>query len=307
MPYLKNVCSLLLFSMACFLCYAQQLHFEQENDIITLYDGTEPCFSYQIETKTLKGKYGRANYIHPLYDRNGVILTEDFPKDHPHHRGIFWTWHQLFARGERMADPWLCEGITWDVDNVHTEIKEHSAILHTVVYWMSGRDKDQPVIRENGTITYTRNGDYDLVDFDITLTALTNDVKIGGSEDEKGYSGFSPRIRPGEGLTFFNTQGEVSPKNTPVKAGGWIEAVPNYDTSKKEQVRIVMMCNPETLPSFQGWILRKDNSMQNAAFPGRTPISIPKDQPLHFRNALLIHSGTLTAPEVTDIYNSFFR
>ncbi|MGS2762599.1 DUF6807 family protein [Sinomicrobium sp. M5D2P9] len=301
----KSVCAYFLLFLFCSGSYAQQLHFKEESDKITLYEGDSPCFSYQKETRSENGKFPRANYIHPLYGPEGDIITEDFPEDHLHHRGIFWTWHQLFVRGKRVSDPWLCEGIRWKVDSTRTEVRKNSGILNTVVYWVT--DSEEAVIREKASISYTRKEGYYLMDFDISLTALTDGVEIGGSEDDKGYGGFSARIKSSDGITFFSGQGEVVPQNTPVKTGGWVQAIPDYNTGKKEQTGIVLFCDPGNLPSFQGWILRKNESMQNAAFPGKNPIPIPREKPLKFRNRLIVHPGNLTTAEIQDIYRDFIR
>lgn len=42
-----------------------------------------------------------SNYIHPLYGLAGEVMTEDWPVDHPHHRGIYWAWPEVDYRGER--------------------------------------------------------------------------------------------------------------------------------------------------------------------------------------------------------------
>ncbi|RNL81915.1 hypothetical protein ED312_17955 [Sinomicrobium pectinilyticum] len=305
MRNLKSTFLYFLLFLFCICSYAQQLHFKEERDKITLYEGGSPRFSYQKGTKSKNGKFPRANYIHPLYDTRGDILTEDFPEDHLHHRGVFWTWHQLFVKGKRVSDPWLCEGIRWKVDSARTEVRKNSGILHTVVYWVT--DSEEAVIREEASISYTPKEGYYLMDFDISLTALTDGVEIGGSEDDKGYGGFSARIKSSDGITFFSAQGEVTPENTPVKTGGWVHAIPDYDTGQKEQTGIVLFCDPENLPSFQGWILRKNQSMQNAAFPGRKPISIPREKPLKFRNRLVVHQGKLTIAKIQGIYRDFIR
>lgn len=31
-------------------------------------------------------------FVHPLYGISGEILTDDAPRDHYHHHGVFWTW-----------------------------------------------------------------------------------------------------------------------------------------------------------------------------------------------------------------------
>jgi hypothetical protein len=46
---------------------------------------------------------------------NGNILTEDFPKDHLHHRGVFWAWHQVLIGDKKMGDAWECRDFIWDV------------------------------------------------------------------------------------------------------------------------------------------------------------------------------------------------
>ncbi|UGU18206.1 PmoA family protein [Sinomicrobium kalidii] len=293
--------------LICLPGLSQQLHFKGEGDRLTLYEGELPRFSYQTETRSENGQFPRANYIHPLYGFNGNALSEDFPEDHLHHRGVFWTWHQLFIKGKRVADPWLCEGIQWKTDTVSTETDKNSATLKTVVYWLTGKEKNTAVIKENTLISYSRKDDHYIMDFDITLTALVDDVEIGGSEDEKGYGGFSARLKTSGTITFFSEKGEVIPKNNPVKAGGWVHAIPDYDPDKKQQTGIVIMCDPRKLPSFRGWILRRSQSMQNAAFPGREPIAVPKEKPLKFRNRLVVYRDTLTVAKIQGIYNDFIK
>ena len=37
----------------------------------------------------------RSDYIHPVYGPEGELLTRDWSKDHPHHRGIYWAWPEV--------------------------------------------------------------------------------------------------------------------------------------------------------------------------------------------------------------------
>lgn len=43
----------------------------------------------------------RSDYIHPLYGPSGEVMTEDWPLDHPHHRGIYWAYPEVDYCGER--------------------------------------------------------------------------------------------------------------------------------------------------------------------------------------------------------------
>jgi hypothetical protein len=55
-------------------------------------------------------KYRRATYIHPLFDPRGNVISDDFPKDHVHHRGLSWTWAHVGVGGE-VHDLWAGEGV----------------------------------------------------------------------------------------------------------------------------------------------------------------------------------------------------
>jgi hypothetical protein len=51
------------------------------------FEAQAPVLFYRTAPKaTEKGSYSRANYCHPVYGLDGRVVTEDFPKDHLHHR-----------------------------------------------------------------------------------------------------------------------------------------------------------------------------------------------------------------------------
>ncbi|GAB3021511.1 hypothetical protein GCM10027284_46220 [Cyclobacterium sediminis] len=281
---------------------AQILTFEEKEDGVLLLSDGKPRFFYQKEMISLNGEYPRANYLHPVFDTKGEIVTEDFPDDHLHHRGIFWTWHQLWIDDLRIADPWISDGVEWDVKKIKTEIHpNNSATIAVKVIWKANKISNKKIIEENTTITYQPTGNQVYkITFDITLKPLVSGVRIGGSEDAKGYGGFSPRLKLSETVGFYDENGTVTPDNLPVSAGDWI----NITKKEPNDPGVVIMGEPDQLPSYQGWILRKRNSMQNMAFPGKEPILLSKKEPLHFRNQLLIHQG-LSIREINNQYRIF--
>ncbi|QDH80051.1 hypothetical protein FKX85_13825 [Echinicola soli] len=295
---------LIISVFASFSLSAQKLQFKENTEGITLTEDNLTRFHYQTTTKSQDGNYPRANYVHPLYGLEGELLTEDFPDDHLHHRGIFWTWHQLYIKGKRIADPWFCEGISWDITNTEESIQGHQASLWSTVLWLSDSLQNTPVLKEKVKITFERlEADVFSLTFDISMTALVEGLEIGGSEDAKGYGGFSPRIKlPGD-VTFHSAGQEVTPQNLPVQAGPWMNLKGTFDG--KSQSNVTIMGEPDQLPSYQGWILRNANSMQNMAFPGNEPIALPKGVPLHFRNMILVHKKLST--EKIDGYYQLFK
>src|SRR5688500_14074023 len=63
-----------------------------------LWEGNQPVLVYNHglvrPPEQVTGK-PRASYIHPLYGLDGEVLTDDFPKDHTYHRGVYWAWPHL--------------------------------------------------------------------------------------------------------------------------------------------------------------------------------------------------------------------
>ncbi len=268
----------------------QKLEFIETNDVVLLQDCGKPIYTYQKSTKSLQGKYPRANYLHPLYDFQGKMLTEDFPEDHPHQRGVFWAWHQLFVDGKRIGDPWLCQGMVWEVDSVALKTDENRAILEATVYW-SDEKENKNILKENLKIEYRRPDDeFYILDFEIVLNALVDKLQIGGSEDEKGYGGFSVRLKTKDGLVFFGENGQLTPRTTTVDVGNWIDV----REEKESCSGVVILCDTTRIPNFQGWILRRKNSMQNPAFPGRELIDIRVNEPLVIKNRLIVYQNRLS-------------
>jgi hypothetical protein len=286
--------------------YSQKLTFRKTDNGIFLEENAQPRFIYQTATKSLNGKYHRSNYVHPLYGLEGEVLTEDFPDDHLHHHGIFWAWHQLYAEGKRVGDPWISEGVDWKVEKTSTKTKKNKATIKAQIDWIQ-TSSNQSVVQEDLIIEFERlEEDVFALTFDIELTALVDGVEIGGSEDAKGYGGFSPRFFLPEDIEFESTDGKVEPHNLPVQAGPWMNMKGTFDPGTELSSGIVIMGEPDQLPSYKGWILRSAKSMQNIAFPGKDPIGIEKGKSLSFRNQILVHRD-LSREQIQAYYERFRR
>ncbi|MDP7251477.1 MAG: PmoA family protein [Planctomycetota bacterium] len=96
-----------LFVSLASICSAEPLQFadDSERGRLTVREGETPVLTYNYGKQLKEGvheKYTRSCYIHPLFDLGGRPLTDDFPKDHFHHRGVFWTWPLMKARGRNV-------------------------------------------------------------------------------------------------------------------------------------------------------------------------------------------------------------
>jgi len=260
-------------------------------------DGEEQVLFYQRQHKSLDGKYTRANYIHPLYGLDGEILTEDFPADHPHHRGVFWAWHQIWLGDKKLGDCWATQDFFWDVyDAEILTIDSKSRGLKLYVYWKSplltdADGKQQPFVKETTTIRiHCAEGNMRMIDFQIELLALKDNMRLGGSEDAKGYGGFTTRIPLPDGLAFTGTNGPVEPVNLSVEAGPWLDFSGNLGGRSKTS-GLAILCHSSSPGYPQRWILRRKGSAQNPVYPGRNPVPLSREKPLVLRYRLIIHRG----------------
>lgn len=276
-----------------------QVKMQKQNDGFLFTENGSNVLFYQKEEKSLDGKYKRCNYIHPLWGIDGTVLTEDFPSDHLHHRGVFWAWHQIWIGDKRIGDGWEIKNFEQEVNGVEYIAKENGvAVLKTEVDWKSdlfetGGEK-VPYLREKATISiHPKNGNYRVIDFEISLLALAENLSVGGSEDVKGYSGFSVRMKLPDDVKFIGQNGEIEPQNEAVQSAGFVNIAGAVGANNKKG-GIVIIDNPENPGYPQPWILRKSKSMQNAAFPGNSTVGISTQKPLILKYSLVIYAGSLS-------------
>ncbi len=295
---------------------AFQLDWSKEGVLVR--EGDQKVFFYQRAPKSLDGRYTRANYLHPVYDLDGKVITDDFPKDHFHHRGIFWAWHYFEHNGEKIGDPWSCKDVSWDVVNVEQARgrDSNSITLQADVVWKSRKrvsdaaafnagDQFMPLVMETTFIrVHKAEADHRKIDFEIRLRALVDNLKLGGSEDDKGYGGFSTRIKLPQDLKFVGRAGAVEPHRLAVNGGPWLDFSGSLnDTGKTTGLAILQ--HP-TLPGFpQKWILRRKTSMQNPQWPGNKPVLLPSDKPVILRHRIVIHRGDARAAGIDRLQREY--
>jgi len=277
---------------------AQNFSYKKSSEGIELNENNKPVLFYQVNPKSVNGRYERSGYVHPLYDMSGNVITEDSPADHVYHRGIYWAWHQVVVNDKTVANSWTSQNIAFVPQKAKVKKSKKNLKLHAQLVWTitDSEKKPQNIINENTTITvYRAENNYRIIDFDILLKPLT-DVKLGGSNDEKGYGGFCLRIINSEQIKFISGEKLVLPQETAVMAGPWMDfnlggsgiAVIGYKSDR--------MDHP--------WILRNEKSMQNVPYPGRTPVQLPKEG-LRLQYRVIIHNDRFNTADMDRLYSEY--
>jgi hypothetical protein len=303
---MKKIGGLLLGFMITLSVFAQ-VKIEKKEGGILVTENNQKVLFYQVEQKNNEGKYERCNYIHPLWGLDGNVLTEDFPADHLHQRGIFWAWHKILKDGKSIGDGWAILNYKQDVTHTGFKTLENgAAVIETQVDWKSDKwvldGIEIPYLKEKTTITiHPKKRNYRRIDFEISLLALVDDLQIGGADNEKGYSGFSARIILPDNVRFSGPAGEITPKKLAVQSKGFVNISGAFGKNGK-QAGMVIVDNLQNIGYPQKWILRKEKSMQNPVFPGRKPVKVSTKEPLVLKYSLLIYFGELSAKKIEKVF-----
>jgi hypothetical protein len=298
----KQMLKLMPFVLLIFFSFSgkSQINMVVKEGGFLFMEGKDSIFFYQKNPKGKRGEYSRCNYLYPLFGPDNSRLTEDFPADHLHRRGVFWAWHQILIDDKLISDGWELKNFQQKISTIEFKLHKGIGILNTTVDWKSPlwENGSEAYLQEETTINmYPKTGNYRRIDFNIKLKALTDRLSIGGSVDEKGYSGFSVRLKLPADVSFLGEKGLVEPANTAVSAGNKMKIYGSFLKDGKKG-GVVIFNNPENPKPSDSWILRKIASMQNAAYPGRQTVVIPFDQPLVLKYSLLVFQGDMSMKQI---------
>ena len=238
----------------------------KNDESIALYDGDKPVFTYWyafVDHAPLvpdnEPRRFAGSYIYPLYGLDGENLTDNAPKDHYHHHGVFWTWPGVYVHesdgATRKYDLWTSNT---DIRQRFLKIVETSADAEkaTLVVengWFVGRSATTPdakfepqrkgediaenasqygekIMDERVTLVVSRvknveGTDSRAIDFELVLTPSNKPVSLEGAE-KKSYGGLTIRFRPSgkNGVDRFITTDEgVAPDDMPEKRLRWAD------------------------------------------------------------------------------------
>lgn len=244
---------------------------------VELAENGEPVYVYNYGVMRKAGApedRARCCYLHPVYAPNGAVLTDDFPADHYHHRGIFWAWPIVTVGGERY-DLWTLRGIRQQfVRWLAREAGARHARLAVENAWVV---RDRPVVKETVEIvTRPAAGERREIEFRLTFEALGGPVELRGEPAEnKGYGGFSVRFAPRE-KTIITTDAGIERQDSNMARHAWAQLEALF-AGRRAGLRIDI--NP-THPDFpNGWCLRHYGFL-GVNYPGLEPRLLEPGRPL---------------------------
>lgn len=219
----------------------------------------------------------RCCYFFPVLTPAEVSMLDDFPTDHWHHRGLFWSW-PIVQTGGQTYDIWM--NFTAKHRTVKPPVvtagKDANFAVENV--WEAG-GKD--IVRENVKVRILpTEGTSRELELELTWEAIGAPVTLQGSAERgKSYGGLSTRFAPRQG-TVLRADGVALTKDEDLVPHQWAEMEGVYD-GKRAVLRITSDEKNPGAP-YQ-WCLRATTSQPSqknlgdgrygfigASFPGRT-------------------------------------
>jgi hypothetical protein len=224
-------------------------------------------------------RYRRSCYVHPVWAPNGAVVTDDFPKDHYHHRGLGWMWPRIEVNGE-MHSTWEPRGrmrqefVRW----IAREAGPGSARIEVENAWkLDGRS----LVREIVRIAISPKHRFDVA---LAFEALEGPVTVSGTEDDrKGYGGLGCRFAPRKN-TIIRTDTGLEARDTDMQPHPWAELEADY-AGGPARLRIDDHASNPGYPN--GWCLRAYGFL-GVNYPGLKPRVLEPGKPLELRYGLTV-------------------
>ncbi len=289
------------FALAAETAPRERFSLAETDEGLALSERGRPVFVYRHKEQLAPGvpeKYRRSTYIHPLFDPRGNAITDDFPKDHVHHRGLNWTWAHVGVGGE-VHDLWACEGVRQVFEKwIARETGPVCATIGVKNAWWTAQKKimDEWVwIRAFGANEYGRA-------LDVLLTVKAVEPMDLSGRKEKGYSGFGLRYGPRQTTIITTPQGKEA-ADSDLKPLAWADETGNFGGSALlSGAAIFQHASNPRFPA--GWCLRHYGFI-GVSWPGVEVIHLEPGQSLTLRFRVWVHDGDAQEGKVQEAYDLF--
>jgi hypothetical protein len=278
-----------------------------------LWDGEKPVFVYNHGLMSREGvppRFNRSSYVHPLYGLDGEVLTEDFPKDHFHHRGVFWAWPHVSVGGKKY-DLWIPSGIGHKFERWLTQaVTPKGAILGVENGWYVGEKK---VMGERlRIVAYPAKGDSRALDFEFTWTATEQPVTLQGAEG-KSYGGFMIRYNtrlkekdavPEKAITITVPTGRTA-KDLMITRLEWADLTGPFAPEGKPSGAAIFVdpSHPDYPPT---WMTRHYGCLC-LGWPGVQPATLEPGKPVRCGYRVWVHRGLPATESLKQAYEAYSK
>lgn len=271
---------------------------------VGLWEGQKPVLVYNygvISKDGVPADRARSSYVHPLYGLDGEVLTDDFPKDHYHHRGLFWAWPHVKI-GDAEYSLWDLRGIRHQFESwLQKDVTDKAATLAVQNGWYVGTEK---VVHETVRFTvHPARGDARAIDIECTWTPVKSPLTLMGAEG-KSYGGLTLRFAPGTNTTITIPSG-VTKEDLPMTNLPWADLTRLWDAEKLTSGAAIFVhpSHPDYPPQW----LTRHYGVLCLGWPGVKPATFQPGNTIHCRYRVWIHRGIASVDRLSRAYADYRR
>ncbi|MGD9127262.1 MAG: PmoA family protein [Planctomycetia bacterium] len=312
----RILASLTLFvflgSLGAAAAQAEPFSLKEKNDrTIVVSDGEKQVLAYNFgetvckKLKKTDHRRTRGCYIHPLWDLEGKeVLTDDYPRDHRHHHGIFWTWPHVVIDGEHY-NLWIDDGKINDkfVRWIKKEATEDGAVLAVENGWFVD---DKKVMKEEVKIkVHPATEDGRPIDLDLTFTPIDKPITLRGA-DRKSYGGLTVRflVKPVTKSEIRTVKG-LTKKDLPDTRLEWVDLMrkPTED-GKITGGGAAVFISPDHPDYPPTWLTRHYGPLC-VGYPGVNEKTFEPGTPFTLSYRIFVHDKTFEAEKLGELYDAY--
>jgi hypothetical protein len=267
-----------------------------------LWEGDQQVLVYNHGVITKPGvpaDRARSTYIHPLYGLDGEALTDDFPKDHYHHRGLFWAWPHV-KWGGKEYDLWMLKGVEQRFERwLARDASATNAVLTVENGWYVG---DKKIMQERVLVrVLPATKQARAIDLDFTWTPVDQAITLAGAED-KSYGGLTLRFAPRTN-TVITTPLGIDDKDLPMTRLAWADLTAQYPGVPQTSGAAIFV--PGTHPNFPPMWLTRHYGVLCLGWPGVDAVTFPAGQPIRCHYRVWVHRGAANADQLKQAYDAY--
>jgi hypothetical protein len=274
-----------------------------------LWDGPSPVLVYNHGMITAEHvpendrRRTRSCYVHPLYGLGGEILTEDFPRDHYHHHGVFWTWPHVKIN-DRELDLWADRGIKQRfVAWLGREAGPVAGAIGVENGWFV--DETKVMIERVWIRAQKTSGDSRSVDLEFTWIPVEKPITLWGAGG-KSYGGLTVRFAPPsrkDPSTLITVPSGPTTADLPDTPLEWVDFTSQFGDHPTRSGAAIFV--PPTHPDFPPTWLTRHYGPQCIGWPGVSPRTFPPGQPIRLSYRIWIHKAPVETAEIQGAYDAY--
>ena len=268
-------------------------------------DGDIPVLRYNAQTvpvpEGVTGKYAvaRSGYIHPLFGPDGSVLTADYTKDHPHHRGIYWAWPEVTYKGKK-HDLHALQGVFSRPEKVvHSEADGNEATIEASNRWLW--ENKTPIVRETVRIdVHAASPEMRVIDLAFRYEALEPGVTIA-RRGRHAYGGLNVRLSARKQQQIVTHTGQ--PRFPAAPAWGEVIGIPPGGAGR---VGVFILQHPGNVAYPEDWVQYANLNWLQPAFPAKgTAYELLPGDPLALQYRIIVRMGGALAIPYAELWESY--